>query len=152
LTSTGTVDHITKQKRSTIDLEYVMRVLVEQGRLCEVDGDLLSKIQTTISKDKGQRNIQRKSKQASSQRESVLSLARARQQQLFGIRSQNRFPLPEPRRNSLLSERKQASGGECQALQTENNILKQQLLVVQSQKQQQEPRRNAKLLNSIQVK
>ena len=156
LASTESNDQVTKQKRSTTDLEYVIRVLEEQGRLGEVDDELLSRIQSTINNDKAQNKLQRKSKhrfgltqESSSPRESVLSLARARQIQLFGTR---RSPVPEPRRNSLLSERKQVVGGECQALKTENNILKQQLLAVQSQQQQLEPRRNIQLLNNIQVK
>merc|ERR1719350_2605711 len=78
--SPESTDHVTKHKRSTSNLEYVMRVLEEQGRLGEVDGELLSRIQSTIDKNKGQGDIQRKSKQASNPRESVLNLARVRQQ------------------------------------------------------------------------
>ena len=145
--------HEMRQKRS--NLEYVIRVLEEQGRLGEVDGELLRRIQSTIQQNKGQEEIQRKSKQnqmISSPRESVLSHARARQQQLFGARSQNRSPLLEARKNSPYSERTQAVGGECQALKTENSILKKQLLVIQSQqKQVQGPVRNLKLLNGVQV-
>ena len=33
--------NVVKQKRSTANLEYVMKILEEQGRLHEVDGELL---------------------------------------------------------------------------------------------------------------
>ena len=151
------VGHAIKQKRSTSNLEYVMRVLKEQGRLGEVDGELLSRIQSTIEKNKGQGEIQRRIKQtiglnqvASSPIESVLNLARTRQQQQFGASSQNRSPFREPKRSSLFSERNQVMSGECQALQTENSILKKQLLVVQSQ-QLGGPGRSLKLLDIIPV-
>ena len=128
-----------------------MRVLEEHGRLGDVDGDILSKIQLTIKKDNGKSKMHRKGKQ-SSPRDSVLQLARARQQQLFGIRTQNRSPLLDPRGNTLLSGRNQVVGGECQALKTENSILKQQLLAVQSQQQQLKASGSIKLFSSIQVK
>ena len=153
LASTESTVHEIRQKRS--NLEDVYRVLEEQGRLGEVDEQLLRRIQSTIQQNKGLGEIQRKSKQSqvtSSPRESVLSLARARQQRLFEARSQNRSPLLEARRNSPFSERTQALGGECRALKTENSILKKQLLVIQSQqKQVQGPVRNLRLLNGIQV-
>ena len=165
----------TRIQRSTANLEYVMKVLEEQGRLDEVDGDLLKRIQTTILKNKAQGNSRSRSgseraidvKQVlSTPRVSALDRARTRQhqQQLFGARparGQNRSPLPEPKRSSPFSNRNQLLGGECQALKTENSILKQQLLAAQSQPLQQletrrglqveEPVRALHLLNSIQV-
>jgi hypothetical protein len=127
--SPESIDNVTKQNRSTTNLEYVMRVLEEQGRLGEVDGELLSRIQSTINKNKWQGEIKRRSKQtlglnqvASSPRESVLNFARTRQKQRFGACSQNRLPLQEPKRSSEFSEIKQVVGGECQAIKTENKL------------------------------
>merc|ERR1712106_197927 len=120
LPSPEAASHTAVEKRSTSQLEYVMRVLEEQGRLGEVDERLLKRIQSTINNNENQGEQRRKSKQnpllnevSSSPRESVLSLARARQEQLFRRRHQSRFTTPEPRR-------KLPQGGECQALKTEN--------------------------------
>ena len=129
-----------------------MRVLEEQGRLGEVDEQLLRRIQSTINNNENQGEQRRKSKQnpllnevLSSPRESVLSLARARQEQLFRRRHQSSFTTPEPRRKLPL-------GGECQALKNENILLKQQLLSVHTQLQQQpkEPNRALSLFANSQ--
>ena len=45
-------DTSTRDKRSTDNLEYVIRVLEEQGRLDEVDPKLLERIQATVQKTK----------------------------------------------------------------------------------------------------
>ena len=145
LTSPKAATHTSVDKRSTSQLEYVMRVLEEQGRLGEVDEQLLKRIQSTINENENQGEQRRKSKQnpllnevLSSPRESVLSLARTRQEQLFRKRHQNRFTTPEPRRKLTL-------GGDCQALKTENILLKQQLLSFQTQLQQQHKQTNRAL-------
>ena len=46
ITSTGLAinEKGTRDKRSTDNLEYVIRVLEDQGRLNEVDGELLERI------------------------------------------------------------------------------------------------------------
>ena len=175
ITSTGLASNEggTLNKRSTDKLEYVIRVLEDQGRLNEVDGELLERIQATIqrSKSKAEKtNISegRVGVQDDLPRTSLVDKAKIRQQQLFGVRSQHRSPPPQsrtqsstparPRLTGLFPGRNQLVGGECQALKTENSILKQQLLAAQSQQQQQQQlgtdssARTLSLLNSIQVK
>jgi len=141
LSSSGSAETISKftQKRSTANLEYVMRVLEEQGRLGEVDSNLLKRIQATIkgSHIKDESHFRSESGKnivlSSSPTVSALDHAMIRKQQLFGNRSQNR----SPQNISPFSRRKQQLlGGECQALKTENSILKQKLLATQSQKHQ----------------
>ena len=143
-----------KQRRSSSELEYVMRVLEEQGRLGEVDDALLRRIQSSIQNNKNPGKIQRKSKQSggsnkpsSSPRDSVLSLARARQQQLFGSRSPSRSPLL----GSSPPQFPQFVGAECQAFKTENSILKQQLLAAETELQQFGPGRTLQFTNRFQV-
>ena len=128
----------TRQQRSTANLEYVIRVLEEQGRLGEVDKDLLRRIQASIhgSKVQAESYTQSESKRnfiehqvSSSPTLSALERAKIRQQKLFGARGQN----ISPQRSFPFSSRKQLLGGECQALKTENSILKQQLLVAQEE-------------------
>ena len=41
LTGSEASSKVKKQKRSTANLEYVMKILEEQGRLHQVDGELL---------------------------------------------------------------------------------------------------------------
>merc|ERR1711892_293291 len=98
-----------------------------------VGGNLLRKIQTTSHETENTRSVR--------------------------TRSQARSPAVEPERNLPLSSRNQLLGGECQAFQTENSILKQQLLAVQEQLQQLErrmgqqvegPVRALQLLGSVQ--
>ena len=148
--------------RSTEKLEYVMRVLEEQGLLHAVDEELLKRIQVAIQKrnPKSESNIEVKDVNETP-RISVLEKAKLRQQQLFGVRSKTRPPTPRPKSKTsksraqykdLFSGRSQVVGGECQALKTENRILKQQLLAAQSQQQQlQGSKTTRNLLNEIQV-
>jgi len=146
VTCTRATESIDLQKRSTSNLEYVMSVLEEQGRLGEVDKGLLERIQLTIQQNKNQRQVKRKGKEsgglnrpATTPRQSVLNLARARQQQLFGSR---RPEISEPQARFPFSEEVNSPGGECQAFKTENAILKQQLLAAQTKIQQSEEERN----------
>ena len=155
VTCTRATQSIDLQKRSTSNLEYVMSVLEEQGRLGEVDKGLLERIQLTIQQNKNQRQVKRKGKEsgglnrpATTPRQSVLNLARARQQQLFGSR---RPEISEPQARFPFSEEVNSPGGECQAFKTENAILKQQLLAAQTKIQQSEEERNLHHLTINQV-
>jgi hypothetical protein len=151
-------DTITRDKRSTDNLEYVIRVLEEQGRLNEVDPKLLERIRATVQKTKtrgvqiSDSGINLKSTLKTTPRTSVLDRARIRQQQLFGVRPQSRplTPSPQSQPRSAFPARNRLLGGECQALKTENSILKQQLLAAQSEFE--EPARAQNILRSIQVK
>ena len=125
-----------------------------------VGGNLLRKIHTTSHETENTRNVRNRFQISNRPRLSVLDRARTRQMQSMGTRSQNRSPAVETRRNLPLSIRNQLLGGECQAFQTENSILKQQLLAVQEQLQQLErrmglqlegPVRARQLLSSVQV-
>ena len=72
--------------RSTENLEYVMRVLEEQGRLHEVDEELLKKIQVAIQRRKSNSESNTESKDVDeTPRRSLLEKAKLRQQQLFGV-------------------------------------------------------------------
>jgi len=150
------VDSSLKQKRSTANLEYVMKVLEEQGRLHEVDADLLQRINVAIKGSKNQKQQQghqlsRTSKEiignptrpVTTQRGNVLALARARQQRLFGSRLQK-----QNERNSL-EVQEDSRTKQCNALEVENRRLKQQLIEVQQDKQRQAENK-LKLLSSIQ--
>ena len=125
-----------------------------------VGENLLRKIHTTSHERDNTRDARNRFQISNRPRLSVLDRARTRHQQSLGTRSQNRSPAVEPRRNLPLSIRNQLLGGECQAFQTENSILKQQLLAVQEQLQQLErrmglqvegPVRALQMLSSIQV-
>ena len=122
--------------------------------------NLLRKIHTTSHERENTRDARNRFQISNRPRLSVLDWARTRQQHSFGTRSQNRSPAVEPKRNLPLSSRNQLLGGECQAFQTENSILKQQLLAVQEQLHQLErrmglqvegPVRALQLLSSVQV-
>eukprot|EP00090_Calanus_glacialis_P001407 TRINITY_DN11001_c0_g1_i1.p1 TRINITY_DN11001_c0_g1~~TRINITY_DN11001_c0_g1_i1.p1 ORF type:complete len:482 (+),score=124.27 TRINITY_DN11001_c0_g1_i1:103-1548(+) len=146
-------DTSTRDKRSTDNLEYVIRVLEEQGRLDEVDPKLLERIQATVQKTKtrgGKLSDSGINLSKTTPRTSVLDRARIRQQQLFGVRPQSRplTPSPQSQPRSAFPDRNRLFGGECQALKTENSILKQQLLAAQSQFE--EPARAQNILRIIQ--
>jgi len=121
-----------------------MSVLEEQGRLDEVDEGLLHRIQLTIQQNKGQRKVEKRvgkqspilSKPPTTPSHSVLNLARARQQQLFGAR---RPQLAEQHSRFPFSHEAERVGGQCQAFKTENAILKKQLLAAQTKLQQVGP-------------
>ena len=105
-------------------------------------GHLLGRIHTTVHEaDTARKRYQ----QFPRPRVSVLERARSRQQQLRGVRSQNRSPNLKPSQNIPLSNSNRLLGGECQAFQTENRILKQQLLAVQQELQQLERRMGSQL-------
>ena len=59
ITSTGLANNEqgTRDKRSTDNLEYVLRVLEDEGCLREVDGQLLERIQATIQRRKSKAQI-----------------------------------------------------------------------------------------------
>ena len=147
---------LNKQKRSTTNLEYVMSVLEEQGRLDEVDEGLLHRIQLTIQQNKGQRKVEKRvgkqspilNKPPTTPSHSVLNLARARQQQLFGAR---RPQLAEQHSRFPFSHEAERVGGQCQAFKTENAILKKQLLAAQTKLQQVGPVGNINQLRRNQV-
>ena len=132
-----------------------MSVLEEQGRLDEVDEGLLHRIQMTIQQNKGQKKVERKGKQSlilnkppTTPSHSVLNLARARQQQLFGAR---RPQLTEQHSRFPFSKKAEVVGGQCQAFKTENALLKQQLLAAQTKLQQVGPVGNINKLRRNQV-
>ena len=82
-------------KRSLTQLEYVVKVLEQQGRLGEVDGDLLARINSALDKERPveqetpeveERTVRRPEvgRSFSSAKERFLERARLRQQRLFG--------------------------------------------------------------------
>lgn len=120
--------NVVKQKRSTANLEYVMKILEEQGRLHEVDGELLKRIQATINKDKPNQGFPRKGKNFESSDDkvsSILQRARLRQQQLFGVRSKDSF-----QSKALRGQSREQDTSECADLKKENARLKKKLLAV----------------------
>merc|ERR1712179_193857 len=108
-------------------------------------GRLLGRIHTTVHEADTARSARNRYQQFPRPRVSVLERARSRQQQLRGVRSQNRSPNLKPPQNIPLSNNNRLLGAECQAFQTENRILKQQLLAVQQELQQLERRMGAEL-------
>lgn len=88
------------QQRSLSQLEYVVRALEQQGRLHEVDSDLLQRINVALDRDPapapGQQQEQRQARHqappptAASAKQSFLERARQRQLQLLGGREKVR--------------------------------------------------------------
>merc|ERR1719343_1823851 len=121
---------VTKQKRSTANLEYVMKILEEQGRLHQVDGELLKRIQTTLSKSKNKSVISRSGKSVQSNGESlsdrkqtILQRTKERQQQLLGFRNKD---IHQPQ--ALQSSNRQDEKVQCEDLRRENTRLKKKLV------------------------
>lgn len=116
-----------------LSLEQVVSALRQRGMLDQVDPNLLRRIESRLgtslineieeSEETGGSHLAVAHLQATSQHQQQ---ARQRHKNLFGTRPTKRPTRPgrriENRRNQL------SSGGECQALKTENRLLKQQLV------------------------
>ena len=121
-----------------LSLEQVVSALRQRGMLDQVDPNLLRRIESRLgtslineieeSEETGGSHLAVAHQQATSHRQATShqQLARQRHKNLFGTRPTKRPTRPgrriENRRNQL------SSGGECQALKTENRLLKQQLV------------------------
>lgn len=115
-----------------LSLQQVVGVLKQRGMLDQVNPELLRRIEdqlgtnlVTKQEEEDERKRKEKSFLEKAQRGSF-----DRRRTLFGTRPPTRPTRPSSKRNQLFQ-----SSGECQALKTENKLLKQQLLK-QSEKEQ----------------
>ena len=124
-------------ERSLKQLEAVIKVLEQQGRLHEVDSDLLKRINLALDRDDGAEDVSDKSplesirsKQRStiSAKHSFLERARQRQMKLFGsrekLRNENRFG------SSSVEDKNQCQDLEVEIhrLEVENKRLKLRMM------------------------
>ena len=124
-------------ERSLQQLEAVIKVLEQQGRLHEVDSDLLKRINVALDRDDGTEDvgdkrtvesIRTKPRSTVSAKHSFLERARQRQMKLFGsrerLRNENRFG------SSSVEEKNPCQELELQIrrLETENKRLKMRMM------------------------
>ena len=124
-------------ERSLKQLEAVIKVLEQQGRLHEVDSDLLKRINLALDRDDGAEDVSDKSPLESirskprstiSAKHSFLERARQRQMKLFGsrekLRNENRFG------SSSVEDKNQCQDLEVEIhrLEVENKRLKLRMM------------------------
>ena len=125
-------------KRSLTQLEYVVKVLEQQGRLGEVDGDLLARINSALDKERPaeqetpeveERTVRRPevARSFSSAKERFLERARLRQQRLFGKKNRVEDKVEEKveeetREDQCREEREQMRRLERRVLELEEEL------------------------------
>ena len=136
-----------REKRSLSQLRQVVSVLEQQGRLHEVDGDLLKRINEALDKDSsdeaGENDVvvDRRHETAVSAKEAFLERARQRQLKLLESRERlrsnsrvNSFSQPQSSRSSVCDEYEE----EIQRLQRDNQRLEQEVIMLKRELMQME--------------
>merc|ERR1719454_1023338 len=132
-----------------LDLAQVVGALQQRGMLDQVDPNLLRRIEGQLGRnllnevDTSQEQVRRP---PASRLDQARERALERQRTLFGTRPSKRPTRPSrvPSRDS----RNQLYGGECQALKTENRLLKQKL--IQQSQETEKPNTAIDVLKQLQ--
>jgi len=150
-----------RDQANGLSLQQVVGVLKQRGMLTQIDPNLLERIEAklgtnlvTVDKSPQEIEEQRRNKELSFLEKARLKSIE-RRQSLFGTRPTTTRPTSRPRSSQrespLFSLNSLKDGGECQALKTENRLLKQQLLK-QRKEEQQKPTTAIDVLRQLQDK